>query len=294
MTDLKQIVINDLGLQRTNDEIEIELYKILLYEKGSFFKTHRDTEKKDGMFATLLIILPSFYTGGNLVVRHHQRERVFDFSADTKSIHYVVLYADCEHELLPVTEGYRLVLAYNVVLLPKPDNNQIAESKYNMMLMNRLDKIFTSWIERINNDKFDSENLRKLILPLDHEYTQASMKNGPLLKGKDAIMGEIVRQACQNHQNRLMLYCIMLEQSDDKIKIEYYEPFGKPCEPFTQYCTALEFSHQEKVCISSTDLLDENIWKKLKLKVVQGPWTGTMLKILFYDQNLTYTSYYRK
>jgi len=274
ITDLKQIVINDLGLQRTNDEIEIELYKILLYEKGSFFKTHRDTEKKNGMFATLLIILPSFYTGGILAVRHQQREKKFDFSGDTENIHYVVLYADCEHELLPVTEGYRLVLAYNVILLPKSDNKQIVESKHHTMLINHLHEVFNSWLDMTNNNKVNTNSLRKLIIPFDHEYTQESMKNGPLLKGKDAITGEIVRYACQHHRNHLMLYCVMLEQSDDKIKIEYYEPFDEPYEPFTQYCTILEFTHQEKVSISNTDLLDENIWNKLKLNRIEGPWTG--------------------
>jgi hypothetical protein len=218
---------------------------------------------------------------------------VFDFSEDTENIHYVVLYADCEHELLPVTEGYRLVLAYNVILLPKSDNKQIVESEHNTILINHLDEVFTSWLEIINNDKITAQTLRKLIIPLDHEYTQASMKNGPLLKGKDAITGEIIRYACQNHRNHLMLYCVMLERSDDEIKIEYYEPFGDPFESFMQNCTILEFQHQQKVSISSTDLLDKNIWNKLKLNRVEGPWTG-MLTILFSNKNLTYIFYHRK
>lgn len=41
-----------------------ELYKLLLYEEGSFFVSHRDTEKADGMFGTLSIMLPSSYKVG--------------------------------------------------------------------------------------------------------------------------------------------------------------------------------------------------------------------------------------
>lgn len=32
----------------------VELYKLLVYDEGSFFVTHRDTEKSPGMFATLM------------------------------------------------------------------------------------------------------------------------------------------------------------------------------------------------------------------------------------------------
>ena len=39
--------------------VNAELYKLLLYEEGGFYKKHRDTEKAKGMFATLVIQLPS-------------------------------------------------------------------------------------------------------------------------------------------------------------------------------------------------------------------------------------------
>lgn len=42
----------ELGLKSIPD---CSLYKLLLYETGSFFKPHRDTEKEEGMFGTLVI-----------------------------------------------------------------------------------------------------------------------------------------------------------------------------------------------------------------------------------------------
>ena len=53
-----------------SEPVTAELYKLLIYEKGSFFVSHRDTEKAPGMFATLVLALPSASTGGELVVRH--------------------------------------------------------------------------------------------------------------------------------------------------------------------------------------------------------------------------------
>jgi hypothetical protein len=50
------------------------LYKLLIYDKGSFFVSHRDTEKVPGMFATLVLTLPSQSEGGELVVRHKDRQ----------------------------------------------------------------------------------------------------------------------------------------------------------------------------------------------------------------------------
>jgi len=35
-------------------EVEAHLSTLLIYEKGGFFKTHRDTEKELGMFGTLV------------------------------------------------------------------------------------------------------------------------------------------------------------------------------------------------------------------------------------------------
>ena len=52
-----------------DQRVDWDLYKLLIYEAGSFFAPHRDSEKVDGMFATLVVCLPSRHTGGTLLVR---------------------------------------------------------------------------------------------------------------------------------------------------------------------------------------------------------------------------------
>jgi hypothetical protein len=44
-------------------KVNAQLYKLLVYEKGSFFAPHRDSEKTPGMFATLVVGLPSRHDG---------------------------------------------------------------------------------------------------------------------------------------------------------------------------------------------------------------------------------------
>ena len=62
--------------------LEAEPYKLMVYEPGGFFAAHRDTEKTDGMIATLTISLPatSAGSGGGLLVRHGEREMRVDMA----------------------------------------------------------------------------------------------------------------------------------------------------------------------------------------------------------------------
>ena len=99
-----------------DEPIDAEFYKLLIYDRGSFFVGHRDTEKAPGMFATLVIVLPSLSSGGELLVRHAGREIRLDLRCeDPSEAAFAAFYADCVHEVLPVTDGCRLTLVYNLL-----------------------------------------------------------------------------------------------------------------------------------------------------------------------------------
>jgi len=96
-------------------KLSAEFYRLLVYDEGSFFVSHRDSEKIPGMFATLIIELPSIHTGGELIIRHAGREeRVESRPIDPSEAAFAAFYADCVHEVLPVTSGCRLTLIYNL------------------------------------------------------------------------------------------------------------------------------------------------------------------------------------
>jgi hypothetical protein len=97
----------DLGLPQ--NLAQAKFYKLLLYEPGGHFAKHRDTEKIDGMFGTLVIQLPSVFKGGKSIVSHNGETQTY-VQDETKAFHYVAHYADCEHEITPVESGYRLAL----------------------------------------------------------------------------------------------------------------------------------------------------------------------------------------
>ncbi|CAM6088439.1 unnamed protein product [Calypogeia fissa] len=110
--------VSALGHGGVGMRVEAHLYKLLLYEKDGQFKMHRDTEKEKGMFATMVLQLPTEvgFEGGELIVKHNGDTKTFDGSlGSSNAFSYSVFFADCQHELLKVTSGTRLCLAFNLV-----------------------------------------------------------------------------------------------------------------------------------------------------------------------------------
>ena len=74
------------------------------------------TEKSPGMFGTLVVVLPSLHRGGELVIRHAGCEVIIDLSrSEISKLAFAAFYADCEHEVRPITEGNRICLVYNLI-----------------------------------------------------------------------------------------------------------------------------------------------------------------------------------
>jgi predicted 2-oxoglutarate/Fe(II)-dependent dioxygenase YbiX len=130
-------VAEGLGI---TEPIVAELYKFLVYDEGCFFVSHRDTEKSPGMFATLVLALPSASTGGELVVRHKGREALLDLRCEEPSeVAFAAFYADCVHEVLPVTAGCRATLVFNLLRngrgpMPTPPSYEIEQASIAALL----------------------------------------------------------------------------------------------------------------------------------------------------------------
>ena len=145
-----------LGLG-VSEPVAADFYKLLVYDTGSFFVDHRDTEKVPGMFATMVLVLPSIHSGGELVVQHLGREVMLDPRPEEPSeIGFAAFYADCVHEVRPVTTGYRLTLIYNLRFLGKRRSLEAPDYRAEQA---RVAEILRSWASA--EDEPD-----KLILPL--------------------------------------------------------------------------------------------------------------------------------
>ena len=179
------------------------LYKLLIYERGGFFAAHRDTEKEDGMVATLVLSLPVAGAGGELIIRHQQRETVVDLRAEEPSeIAFAAFYADCVHEVRPVTAGHRIVLVYNLTLrgsgmsLPgAPDFGSQEE---------RIGAVLADW-------KAASAAGDKLVWLLEHDYSEAGLSLDALKNADAAVAGALAR-AARRAQHTLVAAILRIEE----------------------------------------------------------------------------------
>ncbi len=165
--------------------VAAEFYKLLLYGPGGFFTGHRDTEKAPGMFATLVVALPSAHAGGELVVRHKGREACLDLRCDDPAeAAFAAFYADCVHEVRPVAQGHRLILTYNLLRRgrsPGPPSYEQEQARGIALLQ--------GWCEDATRPGGTAP--RKLVYPLEHAYTPAEL-GFPALKGADAAAAGVL------------------------------------------------------------------------------------------------------
>ncbi|GAM24034.1 hypothetical protein SAMD00019534_072090 [Acytostelium subglobosum LB1] len=109
------IVAITASMGLTSEKVTAELYKMLIYEKGSDLKGI-GAEKADKMFGTLVLSLPCAHRGGDLVIKHSGRNEVVSLENDSMSaIKWTAFITDCQHEVKPVTEGNRVCLVYNLM-----------------------------------------------------------------------------------------------------------------------------------------------------------------------------------
>jgi hypothetical protein len=216
-TTLDRIVAEVAEGLGVGDPVTAEFYKLLIYGPGSFFVGHRDTEKVRGMFATLVVVLPSIHTGGDLVVRHKGREVRLDLRCEEPAeVAFAAFYADCVHEVLPVTDGHRLTLVYNLVRHgrgspPEPPSYEREQA--------RIAAVLRPWAE----GKIDPDGaLEKLVYPLEHAYTPAEL-GFSALKGADAAVAGVLAAAAVQAGCDLHLALLTVEESG---AAEYADSYG--------------------------------------------------------------------
>lgn len=220
-------VADGLGIA---EPIVAEFYKLLVYDRGSFFVSHRDTEKAPGMFATLVVVLPSTSTGGELVVRHKGREARLDLQcADPSEVAFAAFYADCVHEVLPVTSGCRLALVYN--LLRKEKGPAPLPPSYDAEQA-RVAKLLRAWASgQQSPEEVDEDVPEKLIYPLEHAYTPAELAFASL-KGADAAVAGVLVAAAPQAGCDLHLALVSIQESGTAEYADNFSSYrGRRSEP---------------------------------------------------------------
>jgi hypothetical protein len=194
------------GLGCDESSVSAELYKLLVYDRGGFFLAHRDTEKTHGMFGTLVVTLPSMYRGGALRIRHAGREVTVDTNAaDPSELSYVGFYADCEHEALPLREGNRICLVYNLIQKYSKGRHRILKASVYESQIGEAAAILDRFLRA-------PDGPAKIAWLLDHQYSPAGLSFSAL-KGADAAKARVLVHAAARAQCTVHLGIIHIGES---------------------------------------------------------------------------------
>ena len=158
----------DLGLPG-GCRLKAQLHNLLVYGPGQFFAKHRDSEKADDMVGTLVVNLPSKFSGGAISIKHHEQKKLVGGS--DRSLTLIAFYADCHHEVRPIKQGCRVVLTYNLVVEGE-GTAAGAQTARIEALTERVREFFdTPRAPRRHSDR-KLEPPDRLVYLLDHHYTQ--------------------------------------------------------------------------------------------------------------------------
>jgi predicted 2-oxoglutarate/Fe(II)-dependent dioxygenase YbiX len=204
-----------------NLDLELRPYKLVIYQDGGHFDAHRDTVRGDGHIGTLVLILNSEYTGGELEITHNGQTEVV-----TDPYSWVAMYGDCLHKINPVTSGTRVSLIFDIyakrVCINERDfwhGGCDPEAEFGITDSNRV--AILEGIEAVFTNNYGT-----LIICLAHMYplNQAAPE---FLKGGDRALYELLQDAYD------------LEVVVCQVNNQYYDDHDWPVEaaagPFTSF-----------------------------------------------------------
>lgn len=209
------------------------VYNWLIFQTTSWFRETGRNVRYSRNTATFCVRRD----GGQLIIRHDRTSRTVDFSSSNKSncfsTFFTVFYADCEHEILPVTNGYRVCLVYNLIT---QTSDQICAPRNHDLEMELLHLI----------ENRDAP--RKFVYILSHKYSQTSL-SFKSLKTTDKGIARLLKNIAE--PNNMVVYLAIFNKL--KSGVGYGDPHkcagcGCDCNLECRQCCNLDFlpkSHED-------------------------------------------------
>jgi hypothetical protein len=107
-------------VQQVPDALTAELYNLNVYATGGHFVPHKDTPRGSDMLGTLVVCMPSQFSNGAFVIKHHGVFQTYDWAhaiseqAEPTRIHWAAFFGDVDHQIDRVWGGLRVTLTYMI------------------------------------------------------------------------------------------------------------------------------------------------------------------------------------
>ena len=155
-------------------------YKLQAYATGGHFQAHTDTLHDPHHIGTLLLRLPLFHKGGALEISGSEDlkitwkvdDRYWDYDSqkvlpgpNPHEVAWIAFYTDLPHQVLPVTEGHRVVVQFEIYLhdqeskeeVPFPQAWYIHQAPDEGKNEDKDDNDDETFVSRLIQDDFSSE-----------------------------------------------------------------------------------------------------------------------------------------
>lgn len=177
------------------------------------------------MFATIIVVLPSQFSGGAAHLSHGNISRVYDCSAASlDSTTVMAWYTDVTHEIKPITSGYRLALSYNLIHTTTSLRPALSSADD---LVQKLREVLHVWDRDCGVSGYAPE---KIVYLLDHKYSQANLR-ASALKGQDAQKVAILSQLASEfdfHLGFASVVCKLVGSAEgDGVYDNHYDPYDE-------------------------------------------------------------------
>lgn len=173
------------GLDLETDVIA-EPYSLNAYQKGGKFARHKDTPRGDDMLGTLVICLPSWFTGGKMTVSLGDETKEYfgnpsKYSWQEKEppkpriVEWCAFFADVDHEIHEVEEGVRITAAF---LLKRGDRASASSNLPKRIAgQEQADRIKEGLLGGLRDERFLASG-GKVGFPCLHLYTNTEVFPG--------------------------------------------------------------------------------------------------------------------
>ena len=215
--------------------VRAELYKMNIYTAPSgCFKAHVDTPRGGEMFGSLVVCLPSQFSGGALVTRHNGQEIAYDWSSTCddplQKVQWAAFYSDVEHEILCVEGGHRVTLTYNLYRCDGP-----------LLQLSVNNSPFYGSLKKALHHPHFLRSGGKLGFPCQHSYAISKLEESPesfplYLKGSDRTLMLAAKSLGLKVQAKVLYdyqWDYNEDQSDRSNEIEYASEEFKLLEEWT-------------------------------------------------------------
>lgn len=183
---LENTIVPRIAQQLDLWDVRAVLRKLLLHGKGSF-SAGRMGWGSGHTLGILAVCFPSQHSDGDFHVSSGEQKVVLRTSSESESeITVLAWHADASHEIKPLTQGYRLILIYDLVQIGTAERQRMADIELITEDVEMVRRQLQAW----------PTGPAKIAYPLSHLYRDSWCPPFEMLSGRHRNVAVTLRRAC--------------------------------------------------------------------------------------------------